>query len=102
MPHVNYFWDEIEDNVVHEYDGENKSIANYTTEPKRYGPLLCEDRNSVKRYHHVDGQGNVTELTNETGNITDSSRQSAFGTTTTSVGETPSPWRWGGQRQYYH
>ena len=33
-----YFWDEIEDNVIEEYDGDTgNTIVEYTTEPTLYG-----------------------------------------------------------------
>ena len=72
MPHVSYFWDEMEGNVVEEYDGDTgNTIATHTTEPTLYGSVLSQDRSGEKRYFQFDGLGNTTELTDGAGNVTD-------------------------------
>jgi len=101
MPHVTYFWDEIEDNVVEEYDGDTgATIASFTTEPTMYGSVLSQDRSGEKHYFQFDGQGNTTELSSPTGNVTDVRRFSAFGPSTVSIGLTKTPWQWGGRWGY--
>lgn len=101
MPHVKYFWDEVEDNVVREYDENNNTIAQYTTEPTLYGSVLSQDRGGQVRHYHFDGQGNTTELTDENGNVTDTRTYSAFGEVTESTGTTEFPYQWGGRWGYH-
>jgi len=101
MPEINYFWDEIEDNVVREYDENNNTIASYTTEPTLYGSVLSQDRGGEKRCFQFDGQGNTTELTDPSGAVTDMHRYSAFGETTASNGATSTPLGFGGRWGYH-
>ena len=101
MPEVNYFWDEIEDNVIEEYDENGNTIVEYTTEPTLYGSVLSQDRGGQVRHYHFDGQGNTTELTDENGNVTDTRKYSAFGEVTESTGTTEFPLQFGGQFGYY-
>ena len=97
MPEINYFWDEIEDNVVREYDENNNTVASYTTEPTLYGSVLSQDRQGEVRHYQFDGQGNTTELTDESGNVTDTRRHSAFGEVTESTGTTECLYQFGGR-----
>lgn len=101
MAHVKYFWDEIEDNVVREYDESNNTIAQVTTEPSRYGSVLSQDRSGEKRYYQFDGQGSTTELTDILGNVTDTRRYSAFGQETLINGNTDFHARWMGKWGYF-
>ena len=102
MPHVSYFWDEMEDNVVEEYDGDTgNTIATYTTEPTKYGSVLSQDRGGEKRYFQFDGQGNTTELTEDAGNVTASTRYTAFGEHTNSTGAMITPFGYGGRWGYH-
>ncbi len=103
MAHVKYFWDEIEDNIIEEYDGDTgNTIVEYTTEPTLYGQVLSQDRGGQIRHYHYDGQGNTTELTDENGNVTDSRKYSAFGEVTASSGTTEFPYQWGATSGYYY
>jgi len=101
MPTTHYFWDEIEDNVVGEYDENNNTIANYTTEPTLYGSVLSQNRDGEVRHYQFDGQGNTTELTDANGAVTDMRRYSAFGETTESSGTTSTPFGFGGRWGYH-
>lgn len=101
MPEVKYFWDEIEDNVVREYDEQNNTIVSYTTEPTRYGSVLSQERSGEKRQYHFDGQGNTTELTDEHGIVRDTMRYSAFGELKERTGVTECPYQWGGKWGYF-
>jgi len=101
MSEINYFWDEIEDNVVREYDDSNNTLAQYTTEPTLYGSVLSQDRGGKKRCFQFDGQGNTTELTDGSGTLTDMRRYSAFGETTASSGDTATPFGFGGRWGYH-
>lgn len=100
MSHVKYFWDEEEDNVVRTYDEDNHTLTHYTTEPSRFGAVLCERQADTSRIYHFDGLGNSTELTDETGNVIATRRFSAFGEPTESTGL---PWflfQWEGSLGY--
>lgn len=101
MAHIKYFWDDLEDNVVREYDQNNNTLATYTTEPTRYGSVLSQDRAGEKRYFQFDGQGNTTELTDPSGDVTETRRYSAFGDTTVSTGATSTPFGFGGRWGYH-
>lgn len=102
MPHISYFWDEMEDNVVEEYDGDTgNTIAAYTTEPTQYGSVLSQNRGGEKRAFQFDGLGNTTELTDGTGNVTDERRYSAFGETVVTTGSTSMPFQYGGRWGYH-
>jgi len=102
MPHVSYFWDEIEDNLVEEFDGDaGATIASYTTEPTLYGSALSQNRSGQKRHYQFDGQGNTTELTDVSGAVTDTRRYTAFGEPTVSTGSTPTPFGFGGRLGYH-
>lgn len=101
MPHVSYFWDEIEDNVTEEYNEDGSTLASYTTEPTRYGSVLSQDRSGERRYFQFDGQGNTTELTNDTGNVTDSRRYDSCGRITESTGTSICPFQFQASRGLY-
>ena len=100
MPEVNYFWDEIEDNVIEEYDENGNTIVEYTTEPTLYGSVLSQDRGGQVRHYHYDGQGNTVSLTDDAGNVTDTRKYSAFGEVTESTGTTVFPYQYGAQWGY--
>ena len=96
-----YFWDEIEDNVVREYDENNNTVARYATEPTLYGSVLSQDRRREKRYLQFDGLGNTTELTNASGDVTDTRRYSVFGETMANSGTTSTPYGFGARWGYH-
>ncbi len=100
MAHVKYFWDEIEDNVIREYDENNNTIAHYTTEPELYGRVISQDRGGEVRHYKYDGQGNTVALTDNSGNVTDTRKHSAFGEVTESTGTTAFPYQFGGRYGY--
>ena len=95
-----YFWDEIEDNVIEEYDENGNTIVEYTTEPTLYGAVLSQDRGGQVRHYHFDGQGNTVTLTDNAGNVTDTRKYSAFGEVTESTGTTDFSYQWGGRWGY--
>jgi len=95
-----YFWDEIEDNVVREYDENNNTLVSYTTEPTLYGSVLSQDRGGETRYFQFDGPGNTTELTSEDVIIADTRRYTAFGQTVKTTGTTVLSYQYGGRWGY--
>src|SRR5688500_1645427 len=46
MVAVNYDWDELEDNIDEEYDDAGVTVAEYTTEPARFGNVIGQRRRS--------------------------------------------------------
>lgn len=101
MPETNYFWDEMEDNVMEEFDENGNTIVAYDNEPALYGSVLSQDRGGEKRYFHFDGQGSTTELTDSTGAVTDLRRFSAFGDSMETSGSTAFPFQYCGAVGYY-
>ena len=100
MPDITYVWDPIEDNVIRERDENGNTIVNYTTEPTRYGAVLSQDRGGQVRHYHYDGQGNTVSLTDDSGNVTDTRKYSAFGEVTESTGTTEFALQWNGRWGY--
>lgn len=101
MPETNYFWDEIEDNIMEEFDENGNTTASYTTEPTLYGSVLSQNRGGEKRYFQFDGQGNATNLTDPLGDVTDTLRFSTFGNRTVSQGSAPITYGYCGRYGYY-
>ena len=67
MTIVNYDWDEIENNIVEEYDDAGATVAEYTTEPDLYGNVVSQRRNGDDGIYHFDGQGSTLALTDVNG-----------------------------------
>jgi len=100
MPVLNYDWDEIEDNIVEEYDDGGVAVAEYTTEPSLYGNVISQNRGGVDRQMHFDALGSTLALTNDAQQVTDTRAYSAFGETTESTGTTSFPFQYVGQAEY--
>lgn len=96
-----FLWDPISDNIVKEFDDAGNTIVDYTTEPFRHGSLISQHRDGVSRFHHFDGQGNTTSLTDKDGNVTDTYAYNAFGEVTEHTGNTVNPFQFVGQFGYY-
>ncbi len=96
-----FLWDPIEDNIVEEFDDAGNRIADYTTEPFRHGTLISQHRDGVSRFHHFDGQGNTTSLTDKDGNVTDTYGYKAFCEVPERTGSTVNPFQYFGQQGYY-
>src|SRR5262245_17020369 len=88
MPVTHLLWDPDEDNIVKELDDAGNTLADYTTEPFLFGELVSQRRQSQARFYHFDTQGSTTELTDDSGSVTDARRYSGFGATTESTGST--------------
>ena len=101
MPVTNYMWDEENDTLLMETDEAGNTIAEYTHEPGRYGPLISQRRNGHTYYHHYDGQGSTRALTDESGNVTDRYTYTAFGELVSSSGTTTNPFGYKGALGYY-
>jgi RHS repeat-associated protein len=97
MARTNYIWDEVNDTLLAETDGNGNTIAEYTQEPGRFGPLISQRRNGHTYYHHYDGQGSTRVLTDEFGTVTDTYTYDAWGNAVARSGATANPFRWVGQ-----
>ena len=100
MVKTTYFWDEVTDNVIMESDDAG-NVTTYTHTPELHGKVLSQNRNGVKSYYHYDGQGNVRQVTDSAGNVTDEATYTALGETVSKTGSTMNPWGYKGALGYY-
>ena len=96
-----FFWDDLEDNIVEEYDEAGQTIADYTTEPDHFGNVISQRRGDQSSFFHYDVLGSTLAVTDESHNVTDSRAYSAFGETTESVGSGVFPFQYVGQSGYF-
>jgi len=101
MVAINYDWDELEDNIVEEYDDAGAAIANYTTEPDHFGNVISQHRGGQSSFFHYDGLGSTLAVTDGSQNVTDTRAYSAFGETRESTGGTTFPYQYVGEKGYY-
>lgn len=73
---TNYVYDE--QNIITEYDQNNKQTASYIYGPNIDEPLSAEIRNN-RIYYHADGLGSITSLTNHMGMTIQKYDYDAFG-----------------------
>jgi RHS repeat-associated protein len=99
MPITNFFWDG--DNLLQEYDDAGVTTAQYSTEPGSFGNVSSQRRSGQSHYYHHDPLGSTTELTNASGDVTDSRRYKAFGATVEQSGSTTFPFQYVGEKGYY-
>ncbi|MCA9179348.1 MAG: RHS repeat-associated core domain-containing protein [Planctomycetales bacterium] len=100
MTVTRYIWDELSDSVVMESDDKG-NVTTYTHQPGLYGKVLSQNRNGVNSYYHYDGQGNVRQLTDSSGAVTDEMTYTAFGEVVEKTGTTVNPWGYKGAMGYY-
>lgn len=101
MPAVNYDWDDVEDNIVEEYDDAGVTVAEYTTEPGLYGNVISQNRSGVESQFHFDALGSTLVFTDNNQQVTDTRAYSAFGETTESTGSIGCPFQYVGANGYY-
>ena len=101
MTVTNFVWDVLNDNVLMETDDNDEITAVYTSRPSLFGPPLSQKRDGMESYYHFDGNQSTRELTNEDGNITDSSLFSAYGEEVAKSGSTTNPFGYKGAAGYY-
>ncbi len=94
---TNYLWDEasVYGDVVLETDGSGTIQASYVLGE---GQLLAQTRSGTTSYFLDDGQGNVRDLTNSSGAITDQYTYDAFGNVLSAQGTTTNAYRYTGQQ----
>jgi RHS repeat-associated protein len=101
MAKTNFFWDDLEDNVIEEYGDDGNTVAEYTTEPDHLGNVISQHRDSQTTLSHYDVQGSVIAATNASQQVTDTFAYSAFGEVTERTGTTELPFQFLGQEGYY-
>ena len=72
MPVTNDIWDDVNDTVLMETDDSGNPTVVYNHEPGPFGGLISERRGNQTRYYHYDGLGSTRQLTDDTGQVTDS------------------------------
>jgi RHS repeat-associated protein len=77
------------------------TVATYTNIPGRSGGLLSINRNGQSFYPLPDMQGHIRQLTNASGNVTDTLTPTAFGVQKAATGSTPNPYKSFGQWGYF-
>jgi len=123
---TNYHWSSVLDCVMHETDQNGATIATYTHEPGRFGPLITENRDSgwagmsidgwsdlgvndwgnlptsdpTEYCHHYDALGSTTMMTDDTGAVTDTFEYDAWGNVVARTGTTDTPYTWIGRWNY--
>ena len=96
-----FFWDDLEDNIIEEYDDAGVTIADYTTEPDHFGNVISQRRDGQSSFFHYDALGSTLAVTDESQSVTDTRAYSAFGETTESTGNTTFPLQYVGENGYY-
>lgn len=100
MTVVHYIWDELNDNVMMEKDENGNVLAQYQNTPGLYGRPVSQTRDGDKSYFHYDGLGNVSAITDENQNITDTFEYKAFGELVERTGVTETPYQYKGAFGY--
>ena len=101
MPVINYIWDEVNDTLLMEKDEDGNTMASYTYEPGRYGPLISQHRGGQSSYYQFDGQGSTRQLTDAGDAVTDTCAYTAFGETVAQSGTTTNPFGYRAALGYY-
>jgi RHS repeat-associated protein len=96
-----FFWDELEDNIVEEFDDAGNTIADYTTEPNHFGNVISQHRSGQSGFFHYDALGSTLALTDDNQQVTDTRAYSAFGETTENSSGIVFPFQYVGRSGYY-
>jgi RHS repeat-associated protein len=97
---TNYIWDFATDSYLMEKDDGGNTTAVYTTEPAQYGKLVSQRRGNTTSYYHFDAQSSTRQLTDGSGDVTDSYTYSAFGEIVATSGATVNAFLYGGSVGY--
>jgi RHS repeat-associated protein len=96
-----YFWDPVEDNIVQEREEMGAVIAQYTTEPCRFGNVISQNRGGVECQFHCDGLGSTLAETDANQQLAGTQSYSAFGDTIEQPEGAIAPFGFVGRRGYY-
>jgi RHS repeat-associated protein len=73
----------------------------YTNEPQQYGGVISQRRGTTTSTYHADALGSTRALTDNSGNVTDTYLNDAWGNSVASAGTTVNPFKWVGKYGYY-
>jgi RHS repeat-associated protein len=95
-----FFWDELEDNIVEEFDDADVTVADYTTEPDHFGNVISQHRSGQSSFFHYDALGSTLSVTDESQAVTAARAYSAFGETMEGTGGTHFSYQYVGRMGY--
>ena len=101
MVAVNYLWNPLNDNIVREFDDGGVAVAEYTTEPHKFGNVISQRRSETDSYLHFDGIGSTLALTGANGGVTDTRDYTAFGESSAETGATEPSLQYVGRSGYF-
>jgi RHS repeat-associated protein len=93
-----FLWDG--QTLLLEADAGGTTQAHYTAAPRGYGPLVAQRRGTTSRFYHPADLGTIENLTDASGNVTDSYVLDAWGREIASSGSTVNPHRYVGSLGY--
>ena len=96
-----FVWDAVNDCVMSELDGSGAVQVTYTNEPQQYGGVISQRRGTTTSTYHADALGSIRALTDNSGNVTDTYLNDAWGNSVASAGTTVNPFKWVGKYGYY-
>jgi RHS repeat-associated protein len=96
-----FVWDSVNDCVMSELDGSGAVQVTYTNEPQQYGGVISQRRGTTTSTYHADALGSTRALTDNSGAVTDTYLNDAWGNSVVSTGTTVNPFRWVGKYGYY-
>ena len=101
MPTINFFWDEVSDNVLVETDQNNQVVTTYIQRPEKFGKVLYHKQGNDFAYYHYDGSGSTRTLTDNTQSVTKTYIFSGYGELIASSGSGSTPFAYKGAAGYY-
>ena len=101
MPTINFFWDEVSDNVLVETDQNNQVVTTYIQRPEKFGKVLYHKQGNDFAYYHYDGSGSTRTLTDNTQSVTKTYIFSGYGELIASPGAGSTPFAYKGAVGYY-
>jgi RHS repeat-associated protein len=93
-----FLWDG--QTLLLETDAGGTTQAHYTAAPGGYGPLVAQRRATTSRFYHPTDLGTIENLTDASGDVTDTYVLDAWGRETASSGSTTNPHRYVGSLGY--
>lgn len=93
-----FLWDG--QTLLLEADAGGTTQAHYSAAPGGYGPLVAQRRGTTSRFYHPTDLGTIENLTDASGNVTDTYVLDAWGVQVASSGSTTNPHRYVGALGY--